>query len=243
MFKKRQICEEKIYKTLDLLDPSGENSAYYKKKFAKMTDKQFLEFFKSNNFTVKFQTKIFTIEPKMKNIKAALDYLKVPAFEKVYMPYLYEDPENGPVASKEALVVYLPVKKVKQFLAKKNSMSTDIAKRDMKTGLLLDVDKNGNSSDREFESLAVLGAKATIREMSTYRADSMNAKNEFYNQINNTGMVSQKDVDVSNEDLLARNELNVYLLGSGLNSNLINEGDYLIKTLKDKKRRTERETE
>lgn len=240
MFKKRQEVELLIYKVLDTLDPTGQNSQFYKSKFAKMSDKDFLDFFKQD-FTVKFQTKLFEIEPKIGQIYKALQILNVPMDEKINMPFLYRNKDGVPVKSQDALVVYVPIKKMKQFLSKKNSMSTNISKRDMKTGLLLDVDKNGNTSDREMESLAVMGLDETMKELSTYRADSMNAKTEFYNTIGTTGMVYQKDIKVTQDDSLARNELNVFLLGSGLNSNLINEGDYLLYTLKNKQRKTIRE--
>ena len=65
----------------------------------------------------------------------------------------------------------------------------------------------------------------------------MNAKSKFYNQINTTGMVSQKDVPVENDDSLARNLISSYLLGAHINSNLVNTEDYLPRTLK--KRNTE----
>lgn len=241
MFKNRQKVEELVYKVLDALDSTGQNTQFYKNKFAKMDDKEFIEFFKQN-FSIKFQTKLFEVEPKINQVKKALDILNVPLVEKLNMPFLYKNDKGEPVTSQEALVVYPPIKKMKQFVAKKNSMSTNISKRDMKTGLLLSVDKNGNTSDREMESLGVLGMDYTMRELATYRADSMNAKNEFYNEINTTGMVSQKDVKVSKDDSLARNELNTYFLGAGLNSNLINEGDFLLYTLKGKQRKTERES-
>ena len=131
---------------------------------------------------------------------------------------------------------------MKQFVAKKNSNSTNINSRDMRNGLLIGVDKNGNTSDREMESLAVMGLDASMKELATYRADSMNAKDGFYSMINTTGMVRQSDVDVETSDSLARNELNVYLLGAGLNSNLINEGNYLRHTLTSRGRKTERES-
>ena len=241
MFKKRKEVEEMVYKVMDLLDPTKQNSQFYKAKFAKMNDKQFMNFF-SQDFPLKFQTRLFEIEPSMKQISDTLDYIHVPMIEQMNLPFEYRAKDGTPVKSDDALILYVPIRKVKQFLSKKNSMSTNISNRDMKSGLLQTVDKNGKTSDREMESLAVMGLDASMKELATYRADSMNAKDEFYSMINTTGMVRQSDVDVETSDSLARNELNVYLLGAGLNSNLINEGNYLRHTLTSRGRKTERES-
>lgn len=241
MFKKRKEVEEMVYKVMDLLDPTKQNSQFYKAKFAKMNDKQFMNFF-SQDFPLKFQTRLFEIEPSMKQISDTLDYIHVPMIEQMNLPFEYRAKDGTPVKSDDALILYVPIRKVKQFLSKKNSMSTNISNRDMKSGLLQTVDKNGNTSDREMESLAVMGLDASMKELATYRADSMNAKDEFYSMINTTGIVRQSDVDVETSDSLARNELNVYLLGAGLNSNLINEGNYLRHTLTSRGRKTERES-
>ena len=241
MFKKRKEVEELVYKVLDILDPTQQNSQFYKAKFAKMNDKQFIKFF-SQDFPLKFQIRLFEIEPTMKQISDALDYIHIPMIEQMNLPFEYRSKDGTPVKSDDALILYVPIRKVKQFLSKKNSMSTNISNRDMKSGLLQTVDKNGNTSDREMESLAVMGLDASMKELATYRADSMNAKDEFYSMINTTGMVRQSDVDVETSDSLARNELNVYLLGAALNSNLINEGNYLRHTLTSKGRKTERES-
>ena len=50
--------------------------------------------------------------------------------------------------------------------------------------------------------------------------------------INATGMVSQKDVPVETEDSIARNLISAYLLGCHINTNLINHGDYLPRTVR-----------
>jgi hypothetical protein len=241
MFKKRKEVEELVYKVMDILDPTQQNSQFYKAKFAKMNDKQFIKFF-SQDFPLKFQIRLFEIESTMKQISDALDYIHIPMIEQMNLPFEYRSKDGTPVKSDDALILYVPIRKVKQFLSKKNSMSTNISNRDMKSGLLQTVDKNGNTSDREMESLAVMGLDASMKELATYRADSMNAKDEFYSMINTTGMVRQSDVDVETSDSLARNELNVYLLGAALNSNLINEGNYLRHTLTSRGRKTERES-
>ena len=235
----RKNVEKKIYDTFNILDKTGKNSEFYKQKFAKMSDKEFLDFFKQD-FPIKFQMMTFEIDPSIEDIVKGLHFLKVPISERVSMPFLYENKNGEAVQSLPVLVVFLPLKRLKQMVQKKTGYSVDIAKRDYRTGLLIDTDKNANSTDREFESLVVLGLDKTLHELATYRADAMDAKSEFYSMINTTGMVKLSDVKVDTKDSLARNNLNVWLLGAGINSNLINEGDYTPRTIENKELRIHR---
>ena len=234
--KQRKEVEMIVYKLMDILDPTEQNSNWYKDKFRKMNDKQFFEFFQQE-FPLKFQMKLFEIEPTLNQEYTAADFLKIPIMEYLHMPFMYRNKDNIPVETNyPALVIYVPMKKMKQFVSKKNSMSVNITERNMKTGRLINKDKNGNTSDREMEALAVMGMENTMRELSTFRADTVKAKNEFYATIAAKNMVSLKDVFVEQDDSIARNTLNVYLIGAHINSNLINVGDYTPQTLKNKQR-------
>lgn len=241
MNTKRQQAEELIYKVLDALDPQEYNSSYYKAMFAEMTDSEFLEFCK-RNLPIRFHTKPFVIEPKMYNIEAALKILGVPLLEKVALPYLYIDKEGNPVWSKEALVIYIHLKKMKQFITKKNSTPTGIDNRDMKTGLLVSFDKGGKTSDREMEALAVMGLDETMKELSTWRADYMDAKSTAYQVISTLGRISEEDVSLEETDSIAKNTLNAYLTSALINTNILNEDYLLPKTLADRHRKIVRET-
>lgn len=242
MTPQREKAEELIYQVMDALDPTGTNSSYYKEKFAEMSDAQFTKFI-SNDLALKFQVRPFEIDPKMEDIEKAAKIIGVPLLEKIALPYLYKDSKGNPVKSKECLVIYQHIKKMKQFITKKNAMSTDISKRDMKTGLLISDDKNGKTSDREFESLAVLGLDKTMDELSRPRADAMNSKSVMYNTLNVLGQVDLKDLPNDIDDVLSKNLLDAYFLGSQLKTNLISDDYHLPITLKDRKRVTEREIE
>jgi len=121
---------------------------------------------------------------------------------------------------------------MKQMVVKKSAFSTDISKRDYKTGNLIDTDKNSQLSDREVESLAVMNLENTMDELITVRGDAMNAKNEFYNEINAKGQVSMSEVEVTNSDSIARNLISAYLLSAHIQSNLVNTDYFLPRTLK-----------
>ena len=88
MNPKRKKAEELIYKTMDTLDKTGMNTAYYKEKFSKMSNDQFKKFV-SLRFPYRFHITPFEIEPTMTEIDKALKILNVPMLEKVALPYLY----------------------------------------------------------------------------------------------------------------------------------------------------------
>lgn len=234
MNPKRKQAEEVIYKVMDALDNTGSMSSYYADIFKKMNDSQFKQFV-SRKFPYRFQTRIFKIEPTFNDIEKACKVLNVPLMERVAMPYLYTNKDGQPVWTKPALVVYLHLKKMKQFLTKKNSIGTNIAHRDNKTGRLIGHDKNGATSDREMESLVVSGMDNTILELSRSRADSPEAKQALYNTISILGTASLEDIPVDKTDSLAKNMMNVYMLGSHINTNLININNMTPQTLANKR--------
>lgn len=242
MNKKRQEVEMLVYRVMDALDTSGANSEHYKEMFSRMSDAQFIKLL-NTTFPFRFHSRPFEIEPKMTEIKKAADVLKVPLTERVSLPYLYEGKNGKPIMSKPCMVIYTNIKKMKQFITKKNGMSLDISNRDMRTGLLNGVDKNGKTSDREFDSLLITGASDTIKEFSRLRADAMEQKSQALNTINLTGTLSLDDIKSEPDEVLSRNMLDAYFLGSQLKTNLVSDTYYLNSTTKNKGRSTERETE
>ena len=241
MTPQRRKAEELIYKVMDKLDSKEYNSAYYKELFARMSDAQFIKFCK-RPLPFRFHTKPFVVEPKMYEIEDALKVLGVPLLEKVALPYLYMDKEGNPVWSKEAMVIYIHLKKMQQFITKKNSTPSGIDTRDMKSGLLVSFDKGGKTSDREMESLAVMGLDKTMDEMSTWRADYMNAKSVAYQTISTMGKISNSDIPIDDEDSIAKNTLNAYLISSLINTNMLNKDYLLPKTIADRKPKVTRQT-
>lgn len=242
MTPERKKAEKLIYDVMDAIDKTKRNGDYYRELFAGMSDAQFKKFV-SKQFPYKFQPKPFVIEPKMQDAVDGLKVMGVPLLERVYSPYLHKNKDGKAVGCKKCLVIYIPLKKMKQFITKKNSMSTNISERDMKTGLLVNIDKNGKTSDREFECLAIMGLDNTIEEFSRTRADSLNAKDTAYSIISTVGKVSKEDVPLSQDDSLSKNLLSVYMLGCGINSNLVNEDLYLPYTVKQRRKKVERETD
>jgi len=245
MNQQRLECERLIYKVMETLDDpkhhnnSAPNVEYWINKFSKMSDKEFEEFV-CKPLSLYYQTEGLRYEPSMLQINRALDVLNVPLLEEVYMPYKYKDSNGRPMKTKKCLVFYLHIKRMKQLLTKKNGMSIYTNTRDTRTGLLSGVDKNGKSSDHEFESFAVSGLYNSMKEFSGIRGDAMNDKSRANQQIKTLGQVRLDDLANDKTDSLSKNTLSVYFIGAQINSNLV-DTDYLTPyTLKQKKLRIER---
>lgn len=237
--QKRKEIEALIYRVFDTVDKSGMNSEYYKKIFADMTDNDFYKFLQ-RRLPFRFHTEIFKVEPKMYDIFDAFKIIDKPLLEKVNVPHVYTNKDGVPIQTKECVVVYIHLKRLKQTAAKKTSVAIDIDHRDMRTGLLSGGDKGGKETDREFESLAVMGLEYTMDEFARPRADSLRAVSQMNNAIAAKGYVSDKDILVEKDDSLAKNMLNVYLIGANIHSNLVDE-DYMTPyTRRNKKQAIER---
>lgn len=218
--KKRAEVEKFIYDVLDAADVTHTNSDYYKALFANMDNNQFYRFFQKR-MPIRFHQSAFKVEPKMYEIVNAFKIMGVPLFEEVNLPYLYRDTKTGsPVRSKECLVVYLHIKRMKQMISKKNSTAIEIADRDMKSGLLINKDKGGKESDFEFATLAINGLDHTIDEFARVRADSMKSKEEMYNIIATKGEISEGEICPEKDESLAAKMLYTYLLGANVISNV-----------------------
>ena len=239
--EKRKECEELIYRTFTAADPSGANTQYYQQLFSNMSDAEFTKLI-SGRLPFRYHVAPFDNEPKMPDLFNAFKVLNKPLMEKVKLPYLAKNKNGEPIESKECLVGYLNIKRLKQMLTKKNNTAMEITKREMKlTGRLQGSDKGGLESGKEFEGAMALGLENTTAEYARVKAASMKAKAEAYNTINTKGDVSFKDIDTEKNDSISKNAMNVYLIGANIHSNLIDENYYNPHTLEKKKQRIERD--
>lgn len=234
--KKRKEVEEIIYKFFDTLDRSGINTKYYRELLGDMSDAKFMQHMK-REFPFRFHYVPSKTEPTMTDIKKALNVIGVPLLEPIKLKYLYENKDGHAVETAECFVGYNPHKKVQQIVTKKSKWGFEISNRDGKTGRLLGGDKGSTTSDREFEAMSAMGLDYTMKEFYGPRADSMEAKNAMYSMIGTTGMCRLSEMPDSIDDSLSKNMFNSYLVAAHINSNLINQGDYTMYTIKERKKR------
>lgn len=237
--QQRQQIEDLIYKVFDTVDKTKTNSDYYRKLISQMSDDQFYHFLE-RRFPFRFHQEVFKVEPKMDEMFAAFRILGVSPMEQVNLPHYYKNKNGVPVKSKEALITKIHLKRMKQVVIHKTSVAIDTENRDMKTGLLMGEDKGAKETDREFESLAIFGMSHTMDEFARPRADALRAGAEMNNIIMTQGFVSEEDFQVSKDDSLAKNMLNVYLMGANIHSNLVDQEYMTPYTAKNKQRMIER---
>lgn len=217
--KKRQEAEKLIYDVMDTVDPSHTNSDYYKELFAAMDNDQFYNFFK-RRIPIRFHQAAFKIEPKMDQIVDAFKIMKAPLFERINLPYLYKNDKGEPIQSKEALVIYLHIKRMKQLLSKKTNTAIGIENRDMQTGLLVNKDKGGKTSDREFEAASIFNLEYTMDELARARADGMISKEKLYTAIATKGYIGEDELQVEKFESVAQATMYSYFIGAHLITNL-----------------------
>lgn len=223
-----------IYGTMDKLDPSGSNSGVYKKLFGGMNENQQVSWFEKffddddQNFYLEFIP--LKREVTMTEIQAAADYLGIPLYEFVFLPFETGDKDNPVGTLFKVPVGYIHVRRVQQMVFKKSSMSTEIEERDPRTGQVTNADKNGRSSDVENASLMVLGAVNTAREHMGPRADDMVMKTELYNHIKNFGYGELNSLTSSVFNKTALNTADVLFIGAGFKTNLITDNLELKRT-------------
>lgn len=234
-------AKSKIYKVFDIIDPSGKNTQKYKDLFEPMDDKQFEKFMKGfmKDEEANFRLELvpFEIKADMKRVTQALDYINVPLTEHVAIPSSNEMGE--PIVTNYPVIVgYSPIKRLQQHAIKKNKASIHTSQRNPRTGQVIGADKGGRSSDMENISLLALDAPNTLKEILGPKSDDMEMKASMNQQIQEKGYFSLDEMVSRKVNKVALNTLDVLFLSAGIKTNLITDGLYLTKTLKNQNDKT-----
>ena len=235
--QKREEMEPLIYNFFSAFDKTETNTKHYQDMFSKMSDTQFDKWFKDffDNPKAYLVLNICDYENtiQLDDIEDAAKVLNIPLFETVYMPYVTIDKKKTIATPIPVPVGYLNIKRTQQTISKKNGLSTSIDTRSALTAQVTGADKNGRESDLENTMLASLGMVNTMRELNGPRADDMSMKNQMLHDIALNGYVKLEDLDDDVENKTTLNTVNVFLLGMGLDSDLVTKGLMLPASLKD----------
>ena len=232
---KRKEMEELIYGFFDLFDPTGRNTEYYRNKFKSMNDGEFDQYFKllfEQDDPYLTATMVDYENPvKIENIEKAAEFLDVPLFERVVLPYASQDPNNPIITKHECLVGYLNIKRLQQLNFKKIGISTDISDRNMITGQVSGHDKNSRNSDQETIALLTVGANVSLKELMSMRADDKVMKDEMNKKIARDGYVAMSELTDKLSNKTTLNSAAVFFMGAGLMTDLVMNDYFLPKTL------------
>lgn len=222
--KKKKITDN-LYTALNLLDPTGSNGEYYKKKFNAMSERDFSVFFEDFIADEKrgyyLEVIEFDRDLKIDNIKKCADFLKVPLEEYVALPYHNYSKEHPTMSVKPVPVGYIHMKRLQQTLSLKTHASIEVDKRNALTGQVIGEDKNARNSDVETYSLLALGAKNALKEFMGFRSDDMIAKDQANQSMSQNGYVYLKDLDNDPANKTTLNTLNAYFLLQGIVTNVL----------------------
>ena len=234
---KRKEMENLIYNFFDLFDPTGRNTEYYRNKFKGMNDSQFDRYFKllfEQDDPYLTATMVDYENPiQIENVEKAAEFLNVPLFERVVLPYASEDPDNPIITKHECLVGYLNIKRLQQINFKKLGLSTDASERNMITGQVTGHDKNSRNSDQETIALLTVGANTALKELMSMRADDMVMKSEMNKKISRDGYVAMNELTDKLSNKTTLNSAAVFFIGAGLMTDLVMNDYFLPKSLED----------
>lgn len=235
--QKREEMETLIYDFFSAFDKTETNTKHYQDMFSKMSDTQFDKWFKDffDNPKAYLVLNICDYENtiQLDDIEDAAKILNIPLFETVYMPYVTMDKKKTIATPIPVPVGYLNIKRTQQTISKKNGLSTSIDTRSALTAQVTGADKNGRESDLENTMLASLGMVNTMRELNGPRSDDMSMKNQMLHDIALNGYVRLEDLEDNVENKTTLNTVNVFLLGMGIDSDLVTKGLMLPSSLKD----------
>ena len=229
--EKRKLITEMILNVIEILGNGKHDDNYERLSIflSGMSDKEFEAWAKSCNDpnnpdqledTIQLYYDQFDI-PKLSSIKEALDYINVPMEEYVYFKDVLKD---GVRTTVPVPVGYLPIKRQQQMLSKKNKYTVDADDIDSKTGQVKGDSKVAAISDNEAIGLISMGGDVVLKELFGPRGSNQNQKQEMYRQIARNGYFNIDDAKNKDDDMTkhtAVNTLNMYLLASGLRSDLI----------------------
>lgn len=231
---KRVKIENLMKEVFNKLDKTGLNTKRYQEELFSLSDDLFFKFLKRLVADPRKNLELQVIpaknEPNLVDIKEALNVLKVPEKEFVYMKH--EGDKDNPIRSRYRQTVgYIHVRRLQQILSKKNTYSLSIKQRNMKTNQVTGHDAIARISDLEVSALKAIGSEAVLKELMGPRADSSDTKTELYTQISNFGYAELDTMEgkISNKRTL--NTVYQYLTAAGLDSDILVDPNSLINQL------------
>jgi hypothetical protein len=220
---KRDKIEKLVLDFLTIVDVNAKfkNRTYYEDLFRSMNDKEFDEWASNMGNTLEDTINVHQLpweSVTLKQIRDAADFLKVPLEEYVYYKHMVKGVD---IRTKYKVPVgYINMKRLQQMLSKKNQFTFDTKNVDYTTGEVKGKSKVHHISNAETYMLLLQNSKNTLKEFFGPRGSNLEQKKEMKNKIATDGWVSLKDIPSTESKNEAINTLDMYIISSGLKSDL-----------------------
>ena len=198
MTPKRKETEDFIYKTLDIIDPTGFNSRRRRYQYGKMSDAEFdtyMHQLRDQGGKIPIETPNMIVALKQADLMRAAEFLKVELFERIKIwdsatqrYYLTPHPY---------LIVELPIRRVKQYLMDKISVPDSDRAINPLSGQVTKPDKGSAISMTEAQTYDSKGLHRNLDELLTVRGGNVEAYAAFKAALENGGSARLSELDYS----------------------------------------------
>lgn len=197
MKQKRATIEKMIYDTVQLMDPSGDNTKRWQNILSKMTDAQFATFMenlKSKKCQLNIVMPNMKKVPKINNLLAAAKKVGLELAHRLWLPDRTR-PGKKYLTNEKYLVLELPIRRAQQEWDKKLQVPSRDSHVDALTGQVILDDKACHLSTPEIQALATRGLDATLREFVKVRGGDVMAYGDFKRQLEESGEAKLDSLD------------------------------------------------
>lgn len=217
----RKIATDFIIKHITDLEPSGYNTKKLKTYLDSLSDKEFEQYMldlKNKKRVIPLYTPNMKIHLKMDNLLKVADNLKLSLFERLRLI----DPVTHKqyLTPQKYLVLKLPIRRARQFLMHKLSVSESDKKTDILTGQVTGPDKSASISFVEAQLLYSRGLSSTLEELIKVRGGDIHSYANLKQQLEENGSSATSTIDPNS---IARSTVvtQVILTCMGFDSNLV----------------------
>lgn len=229
---KRLQIETLIFRTLNLMDPSGENTNKYKALFQSMNDAKFsqwvTQFLADPKANIRLDIEEYDKRKTLKyeNVEKAADAMNLKLYEYVYLPHVSSNP-NRPIRTRTPVLVgYLNIKTVQQLQTKKSTGVINDLDRDDLTGIAKGESKGGTFSGIENEILIGIGADNVLSEICGVRGDNMIEYENMLEKISESGSCKLGDIKTNSLDKPTLLKTDLFLKAMGIKTDIVSEAYY-----------------
>lgn len=229
---KRGQIETLIYRTLNAMDPSGDNANKYRAVFSHMNDAEFTQwvtqFLADPKANIRLDIEEYDKRKTLKyeNIEKAADAMNLKLYEYVYLPHVSSNP-NRPIRTRTPVLVgYLNIKTVQQLQTKKSTGVINDLDRDDLTGIAKGESKGGTFSGIENEILIGIGADNVLSEICGVRGDNMIEYENMLEKISESGSCKLGDIKTNSLDKPTLLKTDLFLKAMGIKTDIVSEAYY-----------------